>query len=51
VLGRQVRAARMSVAPSDENETHFDLRGLPRGSYILRLTSGGRTTSVRFEIE
>ncbi|HWF43301.1 MAG TPA: choice-of-anchor D domain-containing protein [Candidatus Kapabacteria bacterium] len=51
VLGRQVRAARMSVAPTDENETRFDLRGLLKGSYILRLTSGGRTASARFEIE
>ncbi|HWF43302.1 MAG TPA: T9SS type A sorting domain-containing protein [Candidatus Kapabacteria bacterium] len=48
VLGRQVRSEHVN---SGSSEREIDLRGLPKGSYILRLTSGDRTTSARFEIE
>jgi hypothetical protein len=48
VLGKQVRSERVNTGAS---ERQIDLQGLPKGSYILRLTSGGRTTSARFEIE
>ena len=50
VLGRQVRSERVEVG-GEVNEQSLDLRGLARGSYILRLSSGEGIASARFEIE
>ena len=50
VLGRRVRSERVEVG-GEVNEQSLDLRGLARGSYILRLSSGEGIASARFVIE
>ena len=55
VLGRRVRNERVEVPGAEDGtlhaEQHLDLRGLAKGSYILRMSSGDGIASARFEIE
>jgi hypothetical protein len=51
VLGRQVWNERVGASGEETSEQRLDLRGLAKGSYILRMSSDEGVASGRFEIE